>query len=320
MEKERSNHRIADRVAIVGAGHVGATCAYAMLVEGLAREIVLVDLDADRAEGEAMDIGHAVPLSIPVRVWSSGYEDAARAAIAVITAGVGGTQGESRLDLLGRNASVARKIVRNLMENGFDGIILMTTNPVDVLAQIAQIESGLPPAKVIGSGTVLDTARLRALLGERLAIDPRSIHAYIIGEHGDSEVAAWSSARVAGIPLLELAAESGADDFDAMLETVRGAAQAIISRKGYTSFAIASSVAKICEAILRNHRSVLPVSTLTTGQHGIEGIYLSLPCIVGADGVERVLELELSDEELAQLRASAAVLERSLRSCAARDE
>jgi L-lactate dehydrogenase len=303
----------ANRIAVIGAGHVGATCAYAFLMQGLAREIVLVDLDEARAEGEAMDLGHAVPLASPVHILSGGYADAARADIVVIAAGVGGVNGETRLELLDRNAHVARDIVRRLMDEGFDGILLMTTNPVDVLAQVAQEESGLSAARVLGSGTVLDTSRLRALLGEALGVDPRSVHAYIIGEHGDSEVAAWSSAHVAGVPLT---ASWGAGlDFDDLLSRVRRAASMIIKRKGYTSFAIGSSVARICRAVLGDERTVLPVSTMTTGQHGIEGVYLSLPCVVGRGGVERVIELSLSPAEKEGLNRSAEVLRRALESC-----
>jgi L-lactate dehydrogenase len=301
-----------DRVAIIGSGHVGATSAYALLTGGLAREIVLLDINLKHAEGEAMDLQHAVPLADPVRVWASDdWREAAEASIAVVAAGVGGRPGESRLDLLSRNVSVVRDCTRRLMDAGFDGVLLMTTNPVDVLAQVAQAESGLPPSRVISSGTVLDTARLRAMLGEALGVDARSIHAYIIGEHGNSEIAAWSAARVAGVPLADYCAGGECPDFDEFLRRVRRAAPDIIERKGYTSFAIASCVARICEAILHDERTVLPVSTLLTGQHGIEGVYMSLPCVVGRRGVERIIELPLDEQERAGLHASAEVLRKA---------
>jgi L-lactate dehydrogenase len=303
-----------DRIAIIGTGHVGATSAYALVMRGLAREIVLVDLNTRHAEGEAMDLQHAVPLARPVRVWAGDYRDAARASIVIITAGVNGRPGESRLDLLSRNVVVARDCMRQLMAEGFDGLVLMTTNPVDVLAQVAQAESGLPMTRVLGSGTVLDTARLRAMVGEALEVEARSVHAYIIGEHGDSEVAAWSSARVAGVPLDEFCASGERPDFDEILRRVRRAAPEIIERKGYTSFAIASCVARICEAALRDERTILPVSTMTSGQHGIAGVYLSLPCVIGQRGIERVIELPLSASERDGLRASAEVLRRTLKS------
>jgi L-lactate dehydrogenase len=302
------------RVCIVGCGHVGTTSAYALLAGGLAREVVLLDLDARRAEGEAMDLEQAAALARPVEVRAGGWDDAARAAVVVVAAGVGGRPGESRLDLLGRNVVVVRDVMRNLMGRDFGGVVLMTTNPVDVLAQFAQEFSGLPVGRVVGSGTVLDSARLRAMLGRHLGVEPRSIHAHVVGEHGDSEIAAWSSARVAGVPVREFCEGAGIEcpDFDELLRRVRRAAPDIIERKGYTSYAIASCVARICEAVLRDERSVLPVSTRLTGQYGIDGVYLSLPCVVGRGGVERVIEIPLDERERAGLRASADILRRTV--------
>ena len=298
------------RVCVVGYGHVGTTSAYALMMGGLAREVVLLDVDARRAEGEAMDLEQAAALARPVEVRAGSWEDAARAAVVVVAAGVGGRPGESRLDLLGRNVVVIRDVMQNLLSRDFGGIVLMTTNPVDVLAQFAQEFSGLPTGRVIGSGTVLDSARLRAMLGRHLGVEPRSIHAHVVGEHGDSEIAAWSSARVAGVPVREFCEGAGLEcpDFDELLARVRRAAPDIIERKGYTSYAIASCVARICEAVLRDERSVLPVSTRLTGQYGIDGVYLSLPCVVGRDGVERVIEIPLDESERDGLRASADVL------------
>nr|MBA3441762.1 L-lactate dehydrogenase [Pyrinomonadaceae bacterium] len=291
-----------------------ATSAYALMMSGVARELVLVDLNRELAEGEAMDLQHAVPMGRPVRIWAGDYGDAARAAIVVIAAGVGSRPGETRLDLSGRNVRVVRDCMKRLLAEGFDGIVLMTTNPVDVLAQVAQEESGLPVGRVIGSGTVLDSARLRAMLGAELGVEARSVHAYIVGEHGDSEIAAWSSAHIAGVHLREYCrSEKGqCPDFNALLERVRQAAPDIIRHKGYTSFAIASCVACICEAILRDERTVLPVSTMLHGQYGISDVYLSLPCVVGRGGVEHVIELPLDEAELAGLQASANLLRRSL--------
>lgn len=305
---------VPNRVAIIGCGNVGATSAYQLITSGVAREVVLIDKDRRRAEGEAMDLQHAVPLVRPVRVWSGAYKDAARAAVVVIAAGVNSHPGETRLDLLGRNVVVVRDCVSELMAENFDGVILVTTNPVDVLAQVAQEESGLPVKRVIGSGTVLDSARLRSLLGAALDIEARSIHAYIIGEHGDSEIAAWSAGTIAGVSLQRYCASFDHIDFDEILGRVRRAAPEIIKCKGYTSFAIASCVSRICEAILRDERSVLPVSTMITGQYGIKGVYLSLPCIVGQRGVERIIELPLDEEERAGLHHSAEILERTFES------
>jgi L-lactate dehydrogenase len=301
---------------VVGCGHVGATSAYALLTRGVAREVVLVDADPRRAEGEAMDLQQAAALARPVEVRAGDWSDAAGAGVVVVAAGAGGRPGESRLDLLGRNAAVVRDVMENLLRHNFGGIVLMTTNPVDVLAQLAQEFSGLPVERVIGSGTVLDSARLRAMLGRRLGVEPRSVHAHVIGEHGDSEIAAWSSARVAGVPVREFCEGAGIEcpDFDELLARVRRAAPDIIERKGYTSYAIASCVARICEAVLRDEHSVLPVSTRLSGQYGVEGVYLSLPCVVGRAGVERVIEIPLDEAERAGLRASAELLRRAVES------
>ncbi len=296
-----------NRVAVIGCGNVGATAAYSLLMSGVVEEIVLIDKDRDKLLGEAMDLQHAVPLAHPVRIKEGGYEDAAKAEIVVIAAGVGTKPGETRLELLGRNIEVVREIVGELKRVNFDGIILMTTNPVDILAQSAQKESGLPPNKVIGSGTVLDTARLRSMLSKELNIESRSIHAYVIGEHGQTEVATWHAARVGGAPLVDFC-QTACPDFDEMLKNVKNAAPEIVRHKGYTSFAIAACVNRICHAVLRDERSILPVSALTGGQYGISGIYLSLPCVVGKNGVEKIIEMPLSDAENADLLASAKML------------
>ncbi len=284
------------------------------MTSGIAREIVLVDKDAEHAEGEAMDLQHAVPLARPVRLWSGDFREAAQSAIAVIATGDGTHPGETRLDLLGRNVTVVRECMEGLLAEGFDGIVLMTTNPVDVLAQVAQAESGLPVERVIGSGTALDSARLRAMLGAELGVEARSVHAYIIGEHGDSEIAAWSSAHIAGVNLRDYCESGGIEcpDYDALLERVRRAAPEIVRRKGYTSFAIASCVARICESILRDERTVLPVSTMMRGQYGITDVYMSLPCVIGRRGVERIIELGLNERERAGLQASADVLQHTI--------
>ncbi|MES2461592.1 MAG: L-lactate dehydrogenase [Armatimonadota bacterium] len=301
-----------NRVAIIGAGHVGATTAYALLQSTLVRDILLLDSDAEKAEGEAMDLSHAVPLGPPVSVRAGTYAEAAESAIVVVTAGAGSTPGESRLDLLERNAPIVRDCVTQLRENGFDGILIVVTNPADVLTQVAQEASGLPPERVIGSGTLIDTARLRQVLGEALKIDPRAVEAFIVGEHGDSEVAAFSCAHIAGVALSDFAAGSDPPtvlDYDAIQTQVRRAAPKVVERKGNTEFAIASSVREICEAILRDEKTVLAVSTRLSGQYGgLPNVYLGTPCVVGAEGVERVLELPLSDTELTALRHSAEIL------------
>lgn len=313
MQNSVSTHITLSRVAIIGCGHVGSTSAYSLLMNGAAEEIVLIDKDTDKLKGETMDLRHAVPLARPVRIWAGDFDDTKDADIAVIAAGVGSRPGETRLDLLGRNVTVIREIVAELMKNDFNGIILMTTNPVDILSQIAWEESGLPTGKVIGSGTVLDTARLCVMLGSELAVEARSIHAYIIGEHGQSEVATWHAARIGGSPLADFS-ESELLKYDEILEDVRDAAPNIVRNKGYTSFAIASCVTRICEAILRDEHSILPVSAMLDGQYGISNIYLSLPCVVGSHGVEKIIEIPLDEQETKGIHASAEVLRKTLQS------
>ncbi len=303
-----------NRVCIVGCGNVGAATAFALVQSETVREIILIDHTDDKAVGEAMDLQQAaaVPSASPVKVRAGDYKDAAACSIVVITAGVASSDpGESRLDLLDKNAGIVREIVGKLKAENFNGILLVTTNPVDVLAQIALAESGLPANQVIGTGTVIDTARLRALLAEELAVEPGAVDAYIIGEHGDSEIAVWSAARVAGLPLDKF---PGADRLPArheLLDRVRRAAPEIVERKGHTAFAIALSVRRICEAILRDERAALAVSTLLTGQYAIENVFLGTPCIVGKTGVELVIELDLNADEQNGLLASAEVLRRS---------
>ncbi len=308
------------RVAIVGVGNVGATTAYALLLSGLTAEIVLIDANRERAEGEAMDLTHAVPFTRPVRVWAGDYPDCAGAAVTIIAAGTGQRPGETRLDLVKRNGDIFGQIVPRVAEANPDGIILVTTNPVDVLAYQTWKLSGLPPERVIGSGTILDTARFRSLLAEHFRVDPRSIHAYIAGEHGDSEVAIWSSANIAGMRLPDYCASNGVpydqSEMDALFAETRDAAYSIIERKGATYYAVAAGLLRIVEAIVRDQRTVLSVSTLIHDYYGIGDVYLSLPTIVDRGGVDRVLRLDLSPSETSALRRSADVLRSTITSLA----
>ncbi|MDQ3322528.1 MAG: L-lactate dehydrogenase [Acidobacteriota bacterium] len=305
-----------NRVCVVGCGNVGMASAFALLQSELIRELVLIDRDADKAKGEAMDLQQAiaVPMEPPVKVTAGDYKDAAQSSIVVITAGVATDDPKvSRLELLASNVKIVREIVGKLKAENFCGILIITTNPVDILAQVAQIESGLPASRVISTGTIIDTARLRVLLAERLGIEPRAVDAFVVGEHGDSEIAVWSAARVAGLPLAKF---PGADKLPPpaeMLENIRQAAPEIVKRKGNTSYAIGLCVRRICEAILRDERTVLPVSTLLQGEYGIKGVYLGTPCVVGKNGVERVVELELDKAEKAGLERSARVLRDALK-------
>lgn len=303
------------KVGLVGVGHVGVAAAYALFVRRTAAEIVLVDQDRRRAEGEAMDLMHAQALVGRATVRAGSYEDLADAQVVLIAAGVGQRPGETRLDLLNRNAAVFREIARELDRHAPEAILIVATNPVDVLTYALQELTRRPPGRVLGTGTLLDTARFRALLGEHYGVDPRSVHAYILGEHGDSEVPVWSNAAIGGLPLRENSVQGKPFDraaMDALFQRVRGAAYAIIERKGYTSTAIGVVLAHLVEAVLRDQRSVLPVSVRLSGEYGIDGVCLSIPCVVGSEGVEGRVLPDLDEEEIRGLQHSAAVLRQSL--------
>ena len=303
------------RIVIVGAGLVGSTFAYALQLSGLAGEIVLIDANQAKAEGEAMDLMHSVPFGAPTRIWAGDYADCAGATAVVICAGANQKPGETRLDLVRKNAAIFDQIIPQIVRYTREAILLVATNPVDVLTYATLKRSGLPPQQVIGSGTILDTARFRALLGQHYGVDPRSVHAYIIGEHGDSEVPVWSLAHIAGMQLADFCRlnnmvcdQAALDD---IFERTRNAAYEIIDRKGATYYAIASGLLRIVEAIARDQNTVLSVSSLITDYYGVSDICLSLPTVVDRGGAERVLRLQLSDEEAARLRASADVLRRT---------
>lgn len=297
------------RIAIVGAGRVGSTFAAGLAASGLVREVVLIDADAARAEGEAMDIVHAVPFHRPVAVRAGTLADAAGAIATVITAGAAQRPGETRPQLMQRNREVLAAIVAGVVQANPAGLLLVATNPVDALTWEALRLSGLPAGRVIGSGTVLDSARLRAELAAHYRIDARNVHAYVLGEHGDSEFVAWSTASIANMGLRDYCAAAGhawsQEDLDAIALRVRQAAYEIIRRKGATNFAIAASLQRIVEAIVRDERSVLTVSTRVQGEYGIRDVCLSLPAIVSRAGVERILPVPLAVGEVAALRRSA---------------
>jgi L-lactate dehydrogenase len=306
------------RVAIVGTGAVGSTFAFSLLLSGLAAEIVLVDANARKAEGEAMDLMHAVPFARNTRIWAGTLEDCAGAAVTVISAGAAQKPGESRLDLLRKNAAIFREIVPAVARANPDGIILVATNPVDVLAYLTFRISGLPSARVIGSGTILDTARFRAMLADHYGVDPRSVHAHIAGEHGDTEVPVWSLANIAGMALADFATSNGMDHDPVRLreifEATRDAAYQIIDRKGATYYAVAAGILRIVEAILRDQSTVLSVSSLICDYYGIDDVYLSVPTVVGRGGVERTLRLALSADEASGLRRSGELLRETIAS------
>ena len=305
------------KVGIIGCGFVGSSSAFALMQSGLFSEMVLNDVDTERAEGEALDISHGLPFAKPMKIYAGGYDDMMDCSIIVITAGAGQKPGETRLDLVKKNVGIFKGIIPEIAKRKYEGILLIVANPVDILTYAAIKLSGFPENRVFGSGTVLDTARLKYLLGEHLSIDNRSVHAFIIGEHGDSEIAAWSSANVSGIPLNDFCELRGHIEHDASMqriaEDVKNSAYEIIKKKKATYYGIAMSVRRICEAIIRDEKSILPVSSMQHGEFGISGVSLSIPAIVGGQGVERVVPIDLSPEEKKELIASADTLKKVIK-------
>ena len=303
-----------DRIVIVGAGHVGSTAAYALMLRALFHEIVLIDSDTALAEAEAADLSDANALARPARIWAGSYADAATAQIAVITAGAATHGAESRLSVASQSAMIVATCVGKLVQAGFTGIILVAANPVDLMTLVALQRSGFAAARVIGTGTLLDSSRLKQALAESLRVAAGSIDGVVLGEHGDTEVAAFSTVLVGGLPLGDFCPPGQELDQDQIATEVRDAGYRIVQGKGYTSFGVATAIVRICEVILRDERAVLPVSTLLTGQYGIADVCLSLPCILGAGGVERTLSPTLTHPETAALVASAKALQQALAS------
>ncbi len=307
------------KVGIVGSGLVGATAAYAMVMRGVGREVVLVDKNAARAEAEAADIRHAVPFAHPHDVRAGDYADLAGARVVVLCAGVGQKPGETRLSLLRRNAAVFADVVPAVLRAAPDAVLVVATNPVDVMTHIAArtaAAAGVPAGRVVGSGTTLDTARFRSLLGDHCGVDPHHVHGYVIGEHGDSEVLTWSLVTVGGMPLDEFARLRGADLSDPVRreidEKVRRAAYTIIAGKGATYYGVGSALARVVESVLHDQRSVLTVCTPAADVAGVADVTVSLPRLVGRAGVTETFPLPLSADEQAKLRASAAVIRQAL--------
>ena len=304
------------KVVIIGCGFVGASSAFALMQSNLFSEMVLIDADRSRAEGEALDISHGMVFANPIKIYAGTYDDITDAAVIVITAGANQKPGETRLDLIKKNSAIMKSIIGEIKQREFHGILLIVSNPVDILTYVALKESGYPANRVIGSGTVLDTARFRYELGEHLWVDSRSVHAYIIGEHGDSELAAWSDARVGGLPIHDFCELRGYYDHDTSMEkifnSVKNSAYEIISKKHATYYGIAMAVCRICAAIVRDERSILPVSSLMTGEYGITDVVLSIPSVVDAKGIEAVVPIELDEAELKALKNSAEVLKKMI--------
>lgn len=306
------------KAAVIGCGAVGAASAFSLMESGLFSEIVLLDVNTAKAEGEAMDISHGTSLLTPMRIWAGTYEDIADAAVIVMTAGAAQKPGETRLDLIHKNIQISSSIMAEIRRVQPQGILLVVANPVDILTYYAARTSGMPEKKVFGSGTVLDSARLRTQLGARLNVDSRSVHVNIIGEHGDSEIVTWSNANVSGVPLADFFAlrGMGEEDLDKIEEEigaeVRNSAYEIIKRKGATCYGIAVSVRRICTAIVKDEKSILPVSTVLHGTYAIKDCALSVPAIVGSQGVEGLVPVAMSEEERTALLRSADVLKENI--------
>lgn len=299
------------KVAIVGSGFVGSSSAFAMALNGLVAEVVLIDANKDKAAGEAMDINHGLPFLSQLSIYAGDYSDCKDCDIIVITAGANRKPGETRLDLAKKNVAILKDITDNVMKHYTQGVILLVSNPVDVLTYLFTQWSGLPAGRVIGTGTVLDSSRFRYLLGQHLDIDVRNIHGYVIGEHGDSQIPVWSATYVAGMKLDEYCAAhlcNGVETLnkEAIAKDVKSAGADIIKYKGATYYAIAITVNRIVEALLKDQNSIMTVSSLISGRYGIQDVALSLPSIINNKGVDRVLDIRLADDELLLLQQSAA--------------
>ena len=305
------------KIVLIGTGMVGMSYAYALLNQNLCDELVLIDINKKRAEGEAMDLNHGVAFSGGnMEIYAGEYTDCCNADLVVLTAGLPQKEGQNRLDLLKENRKIFETILQSVLENGFHGIFLVATNPVDIMTRIVYEISDFPPEKVIGTGTALDTARLRYLLGEKFMIDPRNMHAYVMGEHGDSEFVPWSQAMMTTKPLFDLCGETEGCHFQELLELeeeVRMAAYKIIEAKKATYYGIGMAMARITKAIFGNEYSVLTVSAHLQGEYGENGIYIGIPCVVNRMGIQRIVELPLGSEEKQRLHSSCETLENTYR-------
>ena len=297
------------KAAMIGCGFVGSASAFALMQSGLFSELVLIDANHDKAEGEAMDIAHGLPFAGQMKIYAGDYDDIVDAAVIIVTAGAAQKPGETRLDLVNKNVNIFNSIIPEIAKRNYKGILLIVANPVDILTYTAVKLSGLPENRVIGSGTVLDTARLKYALGEHLEVDSRSVHSFIIGEHGDSEIVAWSSTNVSGIPVNDFCELRGHFNHEEAMhriaDDVKNSAYDIIEKKGATYYGIAMSVKRICECIMRDEKSILPISSMMHGEYGISDICLSMPTVVGREGVETRVPIQLNEQEESALSASA---------------
>ena len=302
------------KAAMIGCGFVGTSIAFSLVQKGIFSELVLIDANEKKAEGEAMDLSHGLPFTKPMEIKAGGYEDIADCAMIIITAGANQKPGETRLDLVHKNVEIYKSIIPKIVEKNQEATLLIVSNPVDIMTYVALKLSGYPSHKVIGSGTVLDTARLKYLLSRHLDVDSRSIHAFIIGEHGDSELAVWSAANVSGIPLNHFCELRGYFDhmesMDRIYQSVRDSAYEIIEKKGATYYGVAMAVCRIAESVIRNEHSIMPISVYLDGLYGLHDICLSIPTVVGQEGAEKVLDIPLDLMEMGKLVYSAEELKK----------
>ena len=300
--------------SIIGCGFVGTSIAFSLVQKGIFSELVLIDANEKKAEGEAMDLSHGLPFTKPMEIKAGGYEDIADCAMIIVTAGANQKPGETRLDLVHKNVEIYKSIIPKIVEKNQEATLLIVSNPVDIMTYVALKLSGYPSHKVIGSGTVLDTARLKYLLSRHLDVDSRSIHAFIIGEHGDSELAVWSAANVSGIPLNHFCELRGYFDhmesMDRIYQSVRDSAYEIIEKKGATYYGVAMAVCRIAESVIRNEHSIMPISVYLDGLYGLHDICLSIPTVVGQEGAEKVLDIPLDLMEMGKLVYSAEELKK----------
>ncbi|KUP07413.1 lactate dehydrogenase [Bacillus coahuilensis m2-6] len=305
-----------NRVVLVGTGFVGSSYAFALLNQSVTEELVLVDLNKDKAEGDAMDLNHGLAFtSSPTKIWYGDYKDCEHADLVVLTAGANQKPGETRLDLVEKNTKIFKNIVEQVMASGFDGIFLVATNPVDILTYMTWKFSGLPKERVIGSGTILDTARFRYMLGDYFHVDTRNVHAYIVGEHGDTELPVWSHADIGGRAILDWVKDKDEFDekeLDTIFQNVRDAAYHIIEKKELPITGLPMGLVRLTKAILHNEHSILTVSAYLEGEFGANDIYIGVPAVVNRNGIEKIIELQLNEEEMKKFQHSVNVLQETL--------
>lgn len=305
------------KCAIIGAGGVGSTTAFTLVQSGLFNEIVIIDVNKNKSEGEALDIAHGIQFTNPVNIYSGDYKDLADAYLVIVTAGANQMPGETRIDLINKNASIFKKIIPSITEYNKDCILLIVSNPVDILTMLALELSGFPKERVLGSGTVLDTSRLRYLLSKKLEVDSKNIHAFIIGEHGDSELAVWSNADIAGIHIEDYCKnifDSCNINLEEILNEVRNSAYQIIEKKGSTFYGVAMAVKRIAQAIIRDEYSILPVSHFLNGEYGINDVCLGIPSLICRKGVKKIIPITLNEREKTYLNESANKLKEAYKS------